>query len=850
MSLISLRKVSWRYLWIHRWQTLLMVFGIALGVAVMVSIDLANAGSRRAFELSTQAITGKATHQIIASGEAFDESIYVDLQKTGLLEAVSPIISINVSSPNLGNQPYQLLGFDFLEDRPFRDYWDEQAQIDWPNLVSFFTQPGAVLLSKDMAERYQLTIGQEISILVNGIDTKVFLAGIVYPRDNLSARTLSGLILADIATAQEITGFIGKISRIDLIIPEGNQNIEKDIQAILPEEVRIVPAQAQADAIQQMTAAFQLNLSALSMLALVVGLFLIYNTMTFSVIQRRALFGTLRCLGVTRKEIFIIVLGEAIIVGIIGSAIGVGLGIGMGRNTISLVSQTINDLYFTTTVRDIGLPLSSLIKGGLIGLVATIVTAVIPAIEAAGVPPRVAITRSGIEEKAQRFTGWITLGGVICFILGGIAFWVPNEYLIFGFGGTFFVVIGFAMLSINGLQWMMTVIRPITQKLFGWIGKIAPRSLLSSLSRTGIAVSALMIAVAVSIGVTLMIDSFRYTVTIWLEQTLQSDIYISAPSFTSTQSTTLIDQDVVSQLRNWPNIQRVDLLRTIKADSPLGGLNLSATNNPDIGKERYFKSVRVQQALIYEQLNQGGILISEPLTNRFHLEVGDLFGIYTPGGLTQFQVIGIFYDYASSEGSAMISLDRYQKSWGDPGVTAIGIRLRDGVNADEFATKLQDQIRTNQSLLIRANQALREEVMDVFDRTFAITFALRILATVVAFIGILSTLLMLLMEKQRELGIFMALGLTGRQLWKMIMLETGLMGLAAGVFAIPTGIVLSLILIFIINMRSFGWTLQMNIQPLGVLFAVMTALIAALMAGVIPAYRISRMTAIEAIRYE
>ena len=192
----------------------------------------------------------------------------------------------------------------------------------------------------------------------------------------------------------------------------------------------------------------------------------------------------------------------------------------------------------------------------------------------------------------------------------------------------------------------------------------------------------------------------------------------------------------------------------------------------------------------------------------------------------------------------------YRQYWDDPSITAISLKLEPGVNVDEVARQLRDGLSPVQRLFIRPNQVLRAEVMDVFDRTFAITQALQLLATLVAFIGVLSALLSLELERQRELGILRAVGLTVRQLWGLVMLETGLLGGVAGLLAIPTGYVLTLILVYIINQRSFGWTLQMQILPAPFLQAVILAIVAALLAGIYPAWRMSRMATAEAMRFE
>jgi len=183
-------------------------------------------------------------------------------------------------------------------------------------------------------------------------------------------------------------------------------------------------------------------------------------------------------------------------------------------------------------------------------------------------------------------------------------------------------------------------------------------------------------------------------------------------------------------------------------------------------------------------------------------------------------------------------------------VTAASLELEPGADPDALTVALQDALVPVQALSIRPNRALRDDVLVVFDRTFAITGALNLLSTVVAFIGVLSALLALQLEKGQEIGVLRAVGLTGRQMWGLVSLETGLMGLAAGLFSLPTGYALSLILVYIINRRSFGWTLLMQVSPEPFLMALLIAVVAALLAGLYPAFRMGRMAAAEAIRFE
>ena len=851
----TLINVGWRYLARHPWQSVLMVVGITLGVAVMVAIDLANVSASQAFDLSTEAVAGRATHQITGGPQGLDEHVYTTLRLAGLANkgiASAPILSDYVSSPQLGNRPVQLLGVDPFAEAPFRSYVTNGQEVPVDQLTAFLTQPGAVLLSSDVADRYGLAAGAPLSLTVGGYERTAFVAGVLQPADSLSRRALDGMILADIATAQELTGRLGQLDRIDLIVPEGDDGVLARLEALLPDDVTVQPVAARSGAIEQMTAAFRTNLTALSLLALVVGLFLIYNTMTFSVVQRRPLFGTLRCLGVTRNEVFVLVLSEALLIGVIGSVLGVVLGIVMGQGAVRAVTQTINDLYFVVTVQGVAAPVSSLAKGAILGILATVLAAAPPAWEAASVAPRTALSRAGLESKAGHAVKAAALASLILMAAGLALLALPAKGLVTSFSGTFAIIIGIGMQTPLVTRLLMDAATPISSRLGGVLGRMAPRSVVNSLSRTAIAIAALMIAVSVTIGVSLMVGSFRYTVVAWLSQTVQGDVYISPPSATaSVASTATIDPRADAIIRGWPGVERVDTLRSVTVDSPDGPLQVAAVDNPSTGDERLFVAADGAPEDVWQAMQAGAVMVSEPFANRFDLpRRGGEVTLNTPDGPRTFPVAAIYYDYASSQGTVMMALSLYRALWSDEATTALALRLAPGSDPDQVARGLQDALAPVQSLIVQPNQALRDEALVVFDRTFAITGALQLLATLVAFIGVLSALLSLMLDKQRELGILRAVGLTGRQLWRLVSLETGLMGAVAGLLAMPTGLVLALILIYIINRRSFGWTLQLQLSPEPFVQAMVVAVVAALLAGIYPAWRMTRMATAEAMRFE
>jgi putative ABC transport system permease protein len=829
-----------------------MVLGITLGVAVAVAVDIANASATRAFDYSTDAIAGRATHQIVGGPQGLDESLYIMLRLKGLLDGIpaAPIVTDYAYSSQLGGRPLQLLGIDPLAEAPFRNYLSGSDEIPIVPLADFFTRPGGVLLAADTAAIYGLAVGDSTYLEIGGYEREGILVGILEPADGLSRRSLDGLILVDVSTAQELTGRLGLLDRIDLILPEDGGVALAAVRAIMPPDAQVVETAARAGAIQEMTAAFRLNLLALSLLALVVGLFLIYNTMTFFVVQRRPLFGILRSLGVTRREVFGLVIGEGLIVGVVGAALGLVLGVLMGRGAVQAITRTIGDLYFVVTVRDFAVPASSLVKGALLGVVATALVAAPPAWEAASVPAHVALSRSGLEGKARRAVVGAAIGGFVIALAGTGLLAIPTRSLVISFGGTFAIVVAFAAVSpLATMLFMRISARPLGS-IWGALGAMAPRNVVNSISRTAVAVAALMVAVSVTIGVSVMINSFRSTVVTWLDQVLQGDVYVSAPSRTSTQATTPLDPAVLPVVESWNGVERVDLLRTATVESPNGPVSVFAVDNPGFG-DRPFLSLDLSPEDLWAAMQAGAVTVSEPYANLVGLpRRGGMVTLYTSDGPRDFPVVGIYYDYVTSGGTVSLSLDTYRKLWRDESLTALAVRLQPGVDVDAVVRGLGDALSHVQRLFVRPNQALRDEALLVFDRTFAITGALQLLATVVAFMGVLSALLSLMLERQRELGILRAVGLTARQLWRLVFLETGLMGMVAGLLAMPTGYTLSFILIYIINRRSFGWTLQMQVGAEPFLMALAVAVTAALVAGIYPAYRMSKMLTAEALRYE
>ncbi len=872
VSSVPLWRLGWQRLRQRPLQYVLCVVGIALGVAMMVSIDLANGSAQRAFGLSTEAITGRATHRVVAvSPIGVDEAVYARMKRQVGQVKAAPVVEGYVKVAELGNQPMRLVGLDVFAEGPFRSYFaganggssadanggssdgvNDSTGTTGNGFLAFLTEPDTVVLPQGVADEFGVKLGDRLAVDVAGQVRSVRVVGIVDPGDKLTTRALSNFVFADVATAQELLDTVGRLNEIDLIVDRDADLAA--VEAVLPEGVVVETAAAKQNAVQQMTAAFELNLAALSLLALVVGMFLIYNTVTFSVVQRRSMFGVLRCLGVTQGQIFTLILVEAGIFSVVGSVLGVVLGVVLGRSIVGLITQTINDFYFVVNVRQISLSNFTLVKGLVVGIGSALLASAVPAWEAMRTAPSMVLQRSSLENQVlallpKLVLAWVGLTG------GGLLLlkWSDGG-LIAAFTGLFAVLLGAALLVPPLTAGVMRVMGPLGSQTLGVLGKLAPRDVLRSLSRTSVAIAALMVSVSVIIGVSVMVGSFRGTVVSWLDQTLQADIYVSPPTTTANRVLGKVDPAIVAALREFPGVAKAvtyNDAEVMVTEYDKSVKLISADGDVSRG-QRPYRWIRPDlKPDPWGALDRGeGVIISEALYLRDGTQEPEAVTLVTPMGERTFKVIAVFYDYSSDRGTVILDDDIYKALWGDDRIASLGLFAGDGVDVNELVGRIKGAFGERQSLSVQSNVSLRQDSLEIFDRTFAITDALRLLAVVVAFIGVLSTLMSLQLEKTREIGIWRSMGMTPGQLGRLTLLETGLMGLMAGVLAMPLGYGLAWILIYVINVRSFGWTLNMVLKGQYFWQAAMVAVVAALLAGIYPAWRLGRMNVGEAMRGE
>jgi putative ABC transport system permease protein len=862
-----LNRASRNFLWRHPWQLALAIVGIALGVAVVISIDLAMESSLNAFDQAGKAFSGVATHRIVAGDGGLDEKLYRRLRVDEGIQKLSPVVNGYVFVSKQADAGFNLIGIDPFIEKSFQSIWQirKNKNTNAGLLTRLITEPNTALISEQTASRLGLNIEDDLTIDTDHGERRLKITGLLSPNNAVSEQVLSRLIITDIATAQEVLEMFGRLSSIEVLIDKNQPAAYTPSLAIirkaLPGNVLLVATESQSQAMREMTRAFSINLKALGLLSLLVGMFLIYNTMTFLVMQRRRLIGSLRSIGVTRGQIFKLIIDEALLLAVIGTLVGIVLGIALGQGLLYLISGTINAIYFRIDAASLMITPLQLGKGALLGISATLQAVLPPAFEATRISPVTVLVRSQLESGIRRLIKAANLISGL-FILGGMALaLLSGKSIVLGLASIFLLLFGFAMMTPALTLMFMKLIERLFGRLSGILVRLPARMVSAEISRTGVAIAALMIAVSATIGMDLMIDSFRQTVADWVQTSLRADLYVSLPGEKMPGARAEQDHRLKTKLAE---LQGVKMLSSVlHTNTVIVKDNVSAEAGAaaehDFTKIAVFElNEKSRPGFIFKHKTdnklwdrfeqQQTVIVTEPYAYHHGVKIGDKIRLQTDSGNEPFEVIGIYADYSGDQGHLAMSRRNYQRYWPDLGYSGIGVYAKDGVDLQQLENRIKKLLTAQQS--VQSDQAIYKASMAVFEQTFTITETLRWLSAAIAFVGVFSALMALQFERTRQLGILRAIGVTSGQLSVLITGETALMGLVAGLIAIPVGYIVAYMLIFVIYQRSFGWTMAFHFNP-GVIYqGLALALIAATLAGILPALKMAQTKPAEALRAE
>jgi putative ABC transport system permease protein len=819
----------------HPLRVLLPVLGVAIGVAAVAAIHRANASVSESFRDAASSVSGRSDF-VVTGVAGVPVAALEPLAFVWRIGSLAPAVTGFAVLDDGSGEIAELLGVDLPGDTVARDLRVVSPAPSRARLLS----GNAVFLPEALAARHRLRPGSPVAIIAGGVRSRLEVAGLLELAG--VARAAGGdILVTDVLTAQRLLGRQGSVDRVDIVLDPGvsREAARHEILARLPPGLSLDPPGRSAATADRMVRAFRFNLNALGSLTLLVGMFLIANAVSISVLRRRPEIATLRAIGASRGMIFAVFVLEGLAVGAAGTALGEIGGIFLSKAALRAVAGTVTGVYLPTAkIAASGYGAAAALSAA-VGMLAALAATALPAAEATRVEPAPAMRPGSIEGRRQRS---LRGRGVATALLLGAAIAASaappvDGFPLFGFLAVVLVVGALALLSallVRSADRM--AVRPLAW-LFGVPGRLGSRLFGGSLARNAISVTALAMALGMTLAMIVTVSSIRETVRMWVESTLRSDLWVKSPAGSSSGIVGDLPEEIADFLRAIPGVEAVDPFRAREQVDPRGRPYTLASGDlrvvARIGGLPLLDG-RPAGPVADEARRRGEALISEPYARKFGARRGDEISIPTPLGPRRLRVAGVYRDYSNDRGTIVLDRELFLSLLGDRRVTSVAVQAAPGVDASDLRRRILLAARGRYALSISTNRELRREVLRIFDRTFAVTHALEAIAVVVAVLGIANALVASAIERRRSFGLLRAIGASSAQIRRAVLLEAALTGLTACAAAIAAGAAFAFLLIGVINPQSFGWTVVPSV-PVGRLFgAVALVLSASILAGLYP----------------
>jgi putative ABC transport system permease protein len=831
-------------------RTLLTILAIALGVAVVLAIDLAGDAATGSFRSSMETLAGDNDLEVTASGGVPEDvvgtlaTLPYTIRVSPRLEDYAVIVDTKKSLP--------LIGLDLVAEG------SAYAQGDARNSGTTQAQSASDSVFEHLGDEESIWVGssggyktgEHVELLINDRVRNYTVRGL-YPDSNGN----ESAIVMDLATAQRALNRFGRVDRILLKIPQtpSLEEWQQRLRTLLPAGVEVRPQGSGTNENRRMLAAFRWNLRLLSYISLVVGAFLIYNTISVSVVRRRPEIGIVRALGASRGVLLSAFVGEAACFGFAGAVIGIPLGRFMATGAVRLMAATVESLYVSSRPGTIALNVVSVLLALTIGVGVAVASSYSPAREASEVSPVEAMARGRREYdvRARKTSDlWLALVLGLVAAAASRAPAVAGKPLL-GYLAAILLVAASALAMPAFVNALTSSSSKLLGKLLGVEGLLASRSLAASLRRTSVLVGALSTAIAMMTAVGIMVGSFRQTVMIWMSGQLPADLYLRPAGSPAADRHPTISLALAEEIAKLPGVVAVERLRAYEIryqgmPATLASSDLSVSRSD---QHSDFFSGRPREQVLAELRDSNAVIVSEPFTYKHHLKTGDSVTLALGETQASFRIADVYYDYSSERGSILMDRQTMLCYLPDPAPSNLAIYVSPEAQLETVRAEI-NRATAGHRVLMFSNRDLRAEAIRIFDRTFAITYALEAVAVIVAVMGIAGALLALVIDRRRELGLLRFLGAATGQVRKLILVEAGLLGLLANLAGLALGFALSLILIFVINKQSFGWTIRFH-WPVQILLGALTLVYAAtVLGGLYPAQVAVRLNPLEVVHEE
>ena len=809
--------------------SLVTLTAIALAVAVLSAIELANAAAVGAFDAAGARLNERVNVQIVGSGAPFSERTIGKINALAGVESVLPITDdVMVLEDATGTKEVvHVCGVDLLARLPGDAEWRlERAGAFSP--AGSPPAPGALLggatISQRLATRFHLSIDRPLVASIGGRRVRLPIAGIIVDG---RTRIDSSTVFVDIATAQTLFGKIGKLDRIDLIVdPHLRAATIVRLAGLVPPGTEAIEAQDRAATMRSLRDAFSRDVRGLAFIALLVAALLVTNAGAIGVVQRRPEIGTLRALGASRGQIFRTFVAEGAIFGAFGSLFGVIAGASLA-GTAARLFGVVSDVHADPFV---------LLQAWGTGVALAVIAAAVPAIAAARTPPALAMRSNGLERASAGWDRPLAVGGVI---LACVALALALTHSVFlGSIAAFALIAAVSVCVPFGIALLSRVFTRASGRASAE-ARLAAANLGSVPGRIGIAVGSLTIAIALSASVAIVIASFQSTMTAWANATLRSDFVLRAAPGTQ------LPAALLARLHRLSGVLEIDSKRSF--DLPYRG---SVVRVDALDYRANADAIRVIVGGAPVLLRRRGeAIVSERFAARYDTRVGSSLRLHTPRGDVDVRVGAIATDYESPIGVISLDLTTDTRLFGAHAPTSAAVRLAPGADTVAVRTQLA-RAAGSDPMQIEATGELRSNVVRLFSGTFAVAAALGVVAIVIAILGVSSTLYALVAERRVEIGLLRVLGLRAQSVRRMVLYEAALIGSFGAILGIALGLVLALVVLFAIDRPLLGWTVELHV-PFAILALVAgVVIVAALVAGAYPAHVAARILIRDAVRAE
>ncbi|MCW2355154.1 MULTISPECIES: FtsX-like permease family protein [Bradyrhizobium] len=796
----------------HPMQIATLLIGLISATALWSGVQALNQQARIAYDRAAATFGGSRTAMLVAKDSAtFPQALFVDLRRAGW--PVSPMLEGRVQ---IDGRSFRLLG---VEPVTLPSEVGNAPTVGRGSLQAFVTPPGEMLVAGETLRDLGLKEGERPQ--ANGTSL---------PPLRVQAELAPGALIVDIGIAQDILKMPGQVSR--LLVSKSTAP-HSALESVAGDKLRLVEPSAESD-LERLTDSFHLNLTAFGLLSFFVGLFIVNSAIGLAFEQRLPMLRTLRACGVSARMLNTVLVIELVSLALVAGLIGLVCGYFIAAALLPDVAASLRGLYGAQIPGQLSLKPVWWFAGIAISILGALAAAAASLAKAIRMPVLATAQPQAWQQAQRRWLIIQSAAALAVFTVAAGLIWFGDS-LIAGFAVLAALMLGAALILPMVLQIALA---------FGQRSARAPvciwfwadsRQQLSGLS---LALMALLLALAVNVGVGTMVESFNRTFLVWLDGRLAADVYISAASDQQAK-------EIKAWLRDRPEVEAI--LPGGRADTQLGGAPIEVLGLPDHATYRDNWPLLESAANAWVRLRPGDTgLVSEQLSRRMKLAIGDHIEVPAPGGNWPLEIVGIYADYGNPKGQIAVNFAALTRRFPQTPMTRMGL----SVAPDKIApliTALQEKFGLDDRNI--ADQArMKTESRRVFNRTFSVTAALNAFTLGVAGIALLTSLLTLANSRLPQLAPLWAIGLTRRRLAALELLKTMAVALITALFALPLGLLVAWCLLAIVNVKAFGWRLPFHVFPLQLIELLAVALAAAFCAAALPVARLARMQPASLIR--